>query len=93
MKNRAVRPILYCSSYLIISAGSSGNLCQNLIVEKCADRIRRYGKQLIVHRHADTFLTVTHAERAGELNLICQIVFRDHALQLLDHLTGTFYVT
>ena len=49
-------------------------------------------QKYIIHTHANTLLTLSHAESSAKFYLFSKIVFGDQILKLFYHLTGTFDV-
>ena len=46
----------------------------------------------VIHGHAYTLLTVAHAERAGKLDLVAEIVIGDQLLKRFNDLAGALHV-
>ena len=55
--------------------------------EEVVDGLGAYRKEFVVNRHADAFLTSSHAERATEFNLVFKTVLVDKILQPFNNLS------
>ena len=64
-------------------------LCQNFRLEEFLSILRLNGMGHIVNRNADAFATLAHAELAGKLYLIAEIVLLNKLLELIHNALGT----
>jgi hypothetical protein len=67
-------------------------LCHYLVFEEFFYVCGGNGIEIIVKGNAYALLAFAHAESAAEGNLVSDIVFVDHTLELFYYLTGTFDV-
>ena len=70
----------------------SAHLCTDILLEEIVDGVGGDGEELAVDSGADTLLTSAHAEGAGQLDLVAQIVLGDELLQLFNNLARTLDV-
>ena len=67
-------------------------LCHYLVFEEFFYVCGGNGVEIVVKGNAYTLLAFAHAECAAESNLVGDVVFVDHTLELFYDLTGTFDV-